>query len=230
MVAFISALSLEGKAPSTIMSYIAGVAYMHKVNNWQDPTKSFIIQKLIEGSKRLNGRPDGRAPLTLNVLVDVLNTLHKVCSSTYETLLFRSAFSLTFLGFLRVGEVTTRNRADTFGRAIAISDIALAGPGRGGLYKSVSGSLKLTKGVDPHQSPSIGVLAVNCAQSMPLKSFLMFVQSPPALYLSISSGVSHSDGSCVLGRIHSDVSSNIPKKVYHIVTDNFVNLLHISYA
>ena len=47
---------------------------------------------------------------------------------------------------------------------------------------------------------------------------------------TISSGVSHSDGSCVLGRIHSDVSSNIPKKVYHIVTDNFVNLLHISYA
>ena len=45
-----------------------------------------------------------------------------------------------------------------------------------------------------------------------------------------SSGVSHSDGSCVLGNIHSDVSSNIPKKVYHIVTDNFVNLLHISYA
>ena len=43
-----------------------------------------------------------------------------------------------------------------------------------------------------------------------------------------SSGVSHSDGSCVLGRIHSDVSSNIPKKVYHIVTANFVNLLHIS--
>ena len=46
----------------------------------------------------------------------------------------------------------------------------------------------------------------------------------------ISSGVSHSDGSCVLGRIHSEVSSNIPKKVYHIVTHNFVNLLHISYA
>ena len=45
----------------------------------------------------------------------------------------------------------------------------------------------------------------------------------------ISPGVSH-DGSCFLGRIHSDVSSNIPKKVYHIVTDNFVNLLHISYA
>ena len=40
-------------------------------------------------------------------------------------------------------------------------------------------------------------------------------------------GCINSDGSCVLGRIHSYVSSNIPKKVYHIVTDNFVNLLHI---
>ena len=37
---------------------------------------------------------------------------------------------------------------------------------------------------------------------------------------------SQSDGSCVFGRIHSDVSPNIyqKKKVYHIVTDNFVNL------
>ena len=56
-----------------------------------------------------------------------------------------------------------------------------------------------------------------------------FVTTEGALGIN-SSGVSHSDGSCVLGRIHSDVSSNIPKKVYHIVTDNFVNLLHISYA
>ena len=34
----------------------------------------------------------------------------------------------------------------------------------------------------------------------------------------------HSDGSCVSGRIHSDVSSNITRKVCHIVSDNFVNL------
>ena len=59
-------------------------------------------------------------------------------------------------------------------------------------------------------------------------SFSNFIMGRPGIY--ITSGVSHSDGSCVLGRIHSDVSSNIPKKVYHIVTDNFVNLLHISYA
>ena len=41
---------------------------------------------------------------------------------------------------------------------------------------------------------------------------------------TVSSGKSHSDGSCVLGRIHCDLSSNILKKAYHIVTDNFINL------
>ena len=42
-----------------------------------------------------------------------------------------------------------------------------------------------------------------------------------------SLGVSHSDRSCVSDRIHCDVSLNITKKVYHMVMDNFVNLLHI---
>ena len=48
------------------------------------------------------------------------------------------------------------------------------------------------------------------------------------LWLYVLLGVSHSDVSCVLDRIHSDVSSNIQKNVYHIVKDNFVTLLHIS--
>ena len=46
----------------------------------------------------------------------------------------------------------------------------------------------------------------------------------------ISSGASHRDVSCISCKIHNDVSWNLPKKVYHIVTDNFVNLLHISQA
>ena len=180
VVAFISALSLEGKAPSTIISYIAGVAYMHKVNNWQGPTKSFIIQKLIEGSKRLNGRPDGRAPLTLNVLVDVLNTLHKVCSSTYETLLFRSAFSLTFFGFLRVGELTTWNRADTSGRAIAISDIALAGAGEGASHVRIRFSKTDQRG----RSTTITINRGASSQLCPINALEKFLDVRP-----VSSGL-----------------------------------------
>ena len=50
----------------------------------------------------------------------------------------------------------------------------------------------------------------------------------PNVAITVSSGASHRDASCISCRIHSDVSWNLLKKVYHIVTDNFVNLLHIS--
>ena len=42
--------------------------------------------------------------------------------------------------------------------------------------------------------------------------------------MDIKSLVYHIATDHVLGRIHGDISSNIPKKVYHIVTDDFVNL------
>ena len=83
-----------------------------------------------------------------------------------------------------------------------------------------------------HLPGTLTVLPNNHAKQLPywMNCIICFGPVINDLWLNNSSGVSHSDGSCVLGRIHSDVSSNIPKKVYHIVTDNFVNLLHISYA
>ena len=55
-----------------------------------------------------------------------------------------------------------------------------------------------------------------------VKGSFHFLTVSVAVY--ILSGVSHSDRSCVSGRIHSDLSLNILKKVYRIVMDNFVNL------
>ena len=129
VVAFISSMSLEGKAPATISSYLAGIAFWHKINGWEDPSKAFIVQKLVEGSKRLNGSPDSRAPLTLPLLIDILGALNKVCTSSYETILFRAAFSLAFFAFLRVGEFTAKSRSDKGTKIIAVSDVAFEGEG-----------------------------------------------------------------------------------------------------
>ena len=43
----------------------------------------------------------------------------------------------------------------------------------------------------------------------------------------INSWIHYSDEPCVLDRIHRDVSSNIPKNVYHIVTDNCQSISYI---
>ncbi|XP_072041931.1 integrase/recombinase xerD homolog [Amphiura filiformis] len=99
VVTFISNESLSGKAPATISSYVAGVSYYHKLGGWQDPTKAFIVAKLLEGCKRLNNRTDPRLPVTLAVLRNIFPVLSSTCSSSYEKLLFQAAFSLAFLDF-----------------------------------------------------------------------------------------------------------------------------------
>lgn len=129
IVSFIAALSLEGKAPSTISSYLAGVAFNHKINGWDDPLKAFVIQKLLEGSRRLNRRTDSRAPLTLAILRELIPVLERVCRNSYEACLFRSAFLLAFFAFLRVGEFTAKSRSDNCHKVIALSDISFVDPG-----------------------------------------------------------------------------------------------------
>ena len=91
------------------------------------PFKGLYHTKLVEGSKRLNGSPDSRVPLTLPLLLDIIGVLNRVCSSTYETTLFHVAFSLAFFAFLRVGEFTAKSRSDKGSKIIALSDVAFEG-------------------------------------------------------------------------------------------------------
>ncbi len=99
VVAFIAQLCIEGLAASSINTYISALSFVHKVNDWTDPTSSFIISKLREGCKRLKPQSDSRYPITLPILKRIVSALPGVCASTYEVSLFRAAFLLAFFGF-----------------------------------------------------------------------------------------------------------------------------------
>jgi hypothetical protein len=122
MVAYISHLSLEGKAPSTISSYTTALAYVHKINGWVDPTDNFLIKKLREGARRDDNRSDNRLPITLDILGKLASCLPAVCSSSYEVILFRAAFSIAFFGFLRVGEFTTASKTGRWDNILSPQD------------------------------------------------------------------------------------------------------------
>ena len=111
IAAFIACLSLEGLAPSIIGMYSAAVAYIHKINNWPDPTDNFLVHKLREGSRRSGRSTDTRRPITINLLGKICNVLGGITSSLDEAALFRAAFLLAFFGFLRVGELTASNKS-----------------------------------------------------------------------------------------------------------------------
>ena len=175
VVSFISFLSLEGKAPATIRSYLSGVVFRHKINGWDDPSKVFIIQKLLEGSKRLHGHPDTRAPITLDILRSIVAILEKVCSSTYESTLFHAAFTLAFFAFLRVGEFTVRSRSDPGHKIIAINDIHFTG----GASTSVQINLRFSKTNQLGLASTLTIGAGGSGELCPVSALKSFVSIRP---------------------------------------------------
>ena len=78
--AFIAWLSLKGCASSTIATYVAGVGFYHKFHGYPDPTKDFLVSKLLEGCRRYRQIADTRAPITLPILITILRALRSCYS------------------------------------------------------------------------------------------------------------------------------------------------------
>ncbi|KAJ8320014.1 hypothetical protein KUTeg_001601 [Tegillarca granosa] len=100
---FIAYLSRQSRTASTISSYMAALSFIHKINNWSDPSHTFLVTKALEGMKRLRPQKDCRAPITIELLQKIYCELPNVCLSYYEVLLFRSAYTLAFLAYLGQG-------------------------------------------------------------------------------------------------------------------------------
>ena len=123
LIAFIAHMSLQGMASSTIDTYVSAVAYVHKVNNWVDPSDNFVVRKLREGCRRQYKQEDGRRPITIPILRKLSLSLSELCSSSYETCLFRAAFFLAFYAFLRVGEFTIASKRGLCSDVLLIGDV-----------------------------------------------------------------------------------------------------------
>lgn len=125
IVAYIADLNLQGAAPSSICTYLSAISYIHKINEWYDPTSSFIVSKMKEGCKRLHPNQDSRCPITVEILCKLVSMLPSVCISFYEAVLFRAAFLLAFFGFLRVSEFTCVSKNSASSHALEIGDISV---------------------------------------------------------------------------------------------------------
>jgi hypothetical protein len=61
---------------STVATYISGLSHIHKLNGFDDPTKSFVVSKILEGFKRENpGSKDLRMPVSSALLKQLINSL-----------------------------------------------------------------------------------------------------------------------------------------------------------
>jgi len=129
IIAFIVHLNAIPMAASSIATIISALGYFHKLSSWDDPTNSFIVQKILRGVRNECGGGDSRLPIT----VPILNDIVKVCAGMNILPVYRkmlsAMFLLAFFAFLRVGEMTASSTAGDLHNVLQFKDIVLIGEG-----------------------------------------------------------------------------------------------------
>lgn len=105
---FISYLCARGLAPATIKSHLSAIAYVHKMKGFPDPTKTFVIEKLLVAIGR-RSRADIRLPISRSLLYQLVNALKNTNSSAYQRSLYTAMFLIAFYGFFRSGELACKS-------------------------------------------------------------------------------------------------------------------------
>lgn len=106
---FISFLCAKGMAPATVNSYLSAIAYVHKIQGLHDPTKSFLIEKILVALGR-RSQADVRLPISRPLLYELVRALQHTSPSHYNRSLFGAMFMIAFYGFFRVSELTCRSK------------------------------------------------------------------------------------------------------------------------
>lgn len=108
LVLFIAYMRSKAFVASTISTYVSAIGFVHKMNQWPDPTITFIIEKVLKIIHKTTNA-DMRLPITSTVLYKIVSALKHTVSTRYEQILFRAMFTLAYHALLRVGEMTVNN-------------------------------------------------------------------------------------------------------------------------
>lgn len=106
---FIGHLFLQNYSPSTILSHISAISFIHKLFDITDPTQAFVTKKILKGCQALGSRKDTRLPITAPILQKLIAALEHTVSQYPVRLLLRALFLMAFHAFLRLGEITAKS-------------------------------------------------------------------------------------------------------------------------
>ena len=126
IMGFIAYLHNADYAPASIISNISAIAYFHKINGFPDPSRNFILAKLLTGAHNLRSVADVRLPVTLPILLKLISALPHVVTSHYKRLMLRAMMVLAFRAYLRVGEMVPRSTRMLQG-CLQLSNLSLHG-------------------------------------------------------------------------------------------------------
>ncbi|XP_062601811.1 integrase/recombinase xerD homolog [Saccostrea cucullata] len=106
---FIGVLFSNNYSPSSILSHMSAISFVHKICNMSDPTQAFVVKKILKGCQTLGPRKDTRLPITAPILQRLVQALDHTVKLFSLRVLFRAVFLMAFHAFLRLGELTVKS-------------------------------------------------------------------------------------------------------------------------
>ena len=120
---YVAFLFNKNYSAKTIQTHLLAVSYLHKIQILQDPTKNFVVQKLVAGAHRLHPSIDFRLPITAPILVKLLHAAEMNLFG-YDRVLCQAMFSFAFHTYARIGELTFSG-SDQVNNILKLDDVSI---------------------------------------------------------------------------------------------------------
>lgn len=121
---FVAYLHEKKMSIKTILTYLSGISYLHKLSDQPSPTESFLIKSLVRGAQRLAPSYDIRLPITVPVLNQLGRALQFTCLTAYHHRMFVSMFLFAFSAFARCSEIT-KTKPSSDKHILQFSDVSI---------------------------------------------------------------------------------------------------------
>ena len=107
---FVASLSGRGLAPATIAiaGQMSAIGFLHKLNGVPDPVGSGVVQKMLQGVRRMGVAGDLRLPVTADILVWLCVKLDGGLFGPYQASMMRALVTVAFFVFFRLGELVQK--------------------------------------------------------------------------------------------------------------------------
>ena len=106
---FVAYLYEKSYSPTTVLTYLSAIGYVHRLAGWPDSSKSDRVQLILRGYSKIRpASADTRLPITLPPLERLITALEITQPSRFQRKLAQAMCSLAFFAALRVGEITIR--------------------------------------------------------------------------------------------------------------------------
>lgn len=105
ILAFLVTLMDRQFSYSYIAKTLAGVSFFFRLRRLPPCSSFFSVKQALKGYRKRHFAPDGRRPISVELLRRICEAMSVICFTGYEALLFQTAFVLAYFGAFRVSEL-----------------------------------------------------------------------------------------------------------------------------